>query len=135
MTNFYMTDLGLKIKKIRELKNYKQEYMADKLGISQSAYSRYENMETEVSEDMLKQIAEVLEVTPEQIETFDERVIFNNHGTLQDHANGLNYCPTIHQYVIDPKIEQLYEKQIALLEKQNKLLEAKIAEMEKGKKE
>ncbi|MEM9337562.1 MAG: helix-turn-helix domain-containing protein [Bacteroidota bacterium] len=125
-----MTDLGLKIKKIRELKNYKQDYMADKLGISQSAYSRYENMETTVSEDMLKQIAEVFELRPEQIKQFDEKVIFNNTiETLHDGAVG-NY--TVNQYTIDPKIEKLYEDQIALLRKQNELLEAKIAALEKG---
>ncbi|MEM6736837.1 MAG: helix-turn-helix domain-containing protein [Bacteroidota bacterium] len=126
-----MKDLGLKIKKIRELKNYKQEHMADKLGISQSAYSRYENMETEVSEDMLKQIAEVLEVEPEQIKHFDEKTIFHNHvDTVNDEGIGIkNY--TVNQYIIDPKIEKLYEDQIMLLKKQNEMLEAKIAEMEK----
>ncbi|MEM8907027.1 MAG: helix-turn-helix transcriptional regulator [Bacteroidota bacterium] len=68
-----MTDLGLKIKKIRELKNYKQDYMAERLGISQSNYSRYENLETQVSEAMLQQIAEVFELAPEQIQQFDEK--------------------------------------------------------------
>ncbi|MEM0942088.1 MAG: helix-turn-helix transcriptional regulator [Bacteroidota bacterium] len=113
MTHFHMTDLGLKIKKIRELKNHKQEYMADKLGISQSAYSRYENMETEVSEDMLKQIAEVLEVDPEQIKQFDEKMIFTNN-TLNDNSNLIeNYYSNVNHYIIDPKIEKLYEDQLA----------------------
>lgn len=131
MTDFHMTDLGSKIKKIRELKNYKQEYMAGKLGISQSAYSRYENMETDVSEDMLRQIAEVLAVDPEQIKQFDEKTIFHNRvDTVNDEGIGIkNY--TVNQYVIDPKIEKLYEDQIALLKRQVEILEAKILELEK----
>ena len=127
-----MTDLGYKIKKIRELKDYKQEHMAAKLGISQSAYSRYENMETEVSEDMLKQIAAVLDVDPEQIKQFDEKAIFNNLGTIENDKGAVGVNPTVNHYAIDPKIEKLYEDQIALLKKQNEMLEAKIAEMEKG---
>lgn len=128
-----MTDLGLKIKKIRELKNYKQDYMAERLGISQSNYSRYENLETQVSDAMLQQIAEVFELAPEQIQGFDEKVIFSNN-TLHDHSN-LSYCSTINQYVIDSKIEKLYEEQIALLKKQVELLEGKIGELTKGGKE
>jgi transcriptional regulator with XRE-family HTH domain len=35
-------ELGTKIKKIRELRNLTQEYLADQLGISQPAYSKLE---------------------------------------------------------------------------------------------
>jgi transcriptional regulator with XRE-family HTH domain len=36
-------EYGIRIKKIRELRGYKQLYVASKLGISQQAYSSYEN--------------------------------------------------------------------------------------------
>ncbi|MEM6831767.1 MAG: helix-turn-helix transcriptional regulator, partial [Bacteroidota bacterium] len=132
----HMTDLRLKIKQIRELKTYSLYYMAERLGISQSNYSRYENLETQVSEAMLQQIAEVFELAPEQIKGFDEKVIFSNNNTLHDNSSLTeNYCSTINQYVIDSKIEKLYEEQIALLKKQVELLEGKIGEMTKGGKE
>lgn len=35
--------LGLNIRKIRELKDFSQQYIADKLSISQSSYSDIEN--------------------------------------------------------------------------------------------
>ena len=126
-----MKGIGTKIRKIRELKNYTQEYMAQQLGVAQNSYSRYENPETDVKPDLLKQIAEILEVTPDQIEGFDENIIFNNN--LYDNAKIENqhYGNTVNQYSIDPKIEKLFEEQITLLKKQNEMLEARIAELEK----
>lgn len=35
-------DIGTKIRKLRELRNYNQEYMSQKLDISQKAYSDIE---------------------------------------------------------------------------------------------
>ena len=122
-----MKGIGTKIRKIRELKNYTQEYMAQQLGVAQNSYSRYENPDTDVKPDLLKQIAEILEVTPDQIEGFDEKVIFSNN-TFYDNSIAAHQ---VNNYQIDSKIEQLFEKQIALLEKQNELLEARIAELEK----
>ena len=123
-----MKGIGTKIRKIRELKNFTQEYMAQKLGIAQNSYSRYENPDTDVKPDLLKQIAEILEVTPEQIEGFDESQIFNNHGTME---NSVGFATNANYYSIDPKIEKLYEEHITVLKKQNELLEARITELEK----
>ncbi|MEM9339604.1 MAG: helix-turn-helix domain-containing protein [Bacteroidota bacterium] len=123
-----MKGIGTKIRKIRELKNYTQEYMAQQLGIAQNSYSRYENPDTDVKPDLLAQIADILEVSPEQIEGFDEKQIFNNHGTMESQSGAVGLYQVNH-YAIDPKIEKLYEDQIALLKKQNELLEAKIAEL------
>lgn len=123
-----MKGIGTKIRKIRELKNLTQEHVAQKLGIAQNSYSRYENPETDIKPDFLKQIAEILEVTPEQIHGFDESQIFNNHGTME---NSVGFATNANYYSIDPKIEKLYEDQIALLKEQNELLKAQIAELKK----
>lgn len=40
--------IGNKIKNIRELKNFTQEYMAEKLDISQAAYSKLEKGDIKV---------------------------------------------------------------------------------------
>ena len=126
-----MKGIGTKIRKIRELKNFTQEYMAQKLGIAQNSYSRYENPDTDVKPDLLKQIAEILEVTPEQIQEFDEKAIFNNLGTIENDKGAVGVNPVVNHYVIDPKIEKLYEEHITVLKKQNELLEARITELEK----
>lgn len=54
--------LGDKIKKLRELKNYTQQYLADELGISLSGYGKIERDQTEITLSRLMQIAEILDV-------------------------------------------------------------------------
>ena len=74
---FQPLQIGQKIKKLRELKNFTQSHLASELGITQSAYSKMELGETEVSYSKLTKIADVLGVTPEEIMTFNEQMIFN----------------------------------------------------------
>ncbi len=74
---FQPLQLGQKIKKLRELKNFTQSHIASELGITQSAYSKMELGETEVSYSKLSKIAEVLGMAPEEIMTFNEQMIFN----------------------------------------------------------
>ena len=57
-----MNDIARNIKQIRELKSYTQEYMAQELGISQSAYVKIEQGLTIPKIDRLQQIADILEV-------------------------------------------------------------------------
>lgn len=59
----------LKIKEIREKKNYSQEYLAARLNISQQSYSRLERNVHRVPIYRLYDIAEILEV--EVFELFD----------------------------------------------------------------
>ena len=123
-----MAVIGVKIRKVRELRNITQEYMAEKMGVSQSSYSRYENGEQKVTPDLLSDIASILNVKKEFIESFDENVYFNNHSNSvsdQAKANLLgNYCATVNQYMLDEKLENLYQKTIDLLEE-------KIASLQK----
>ncbi len=48
-----------KIKSIRELKNYTQEYMADQLGVTQAGYSKIEKGKTILSFAKLVEIARI----------------------------------------------------------------------------
>ena len=74
---FQPLQLGQKIKKIRELKNFTQSHIASELGITQSAYSKMEQGDTEISYTKITKIAEVLGISPEEIMTFNEQMIFN----------------------------------------------------------
>jgi transcriptional regulator with XRE-family HTH domain len=74
---FQPLQIGQKIKKLRELKNFTQSHLASELGITQSAYSKLELGETEVSFSKLTKIAEVFGMSPEEIMTFNEQMIFN----------------------------------------------------------
>lgn len=114
---------GNKIKKVRELRSFTQEYMADKLGLSQSNYARIERNEIKISEERLQKIAEILETTAEAIKGFDENLIFNiTNG--QNSSYGQN--PVVNNYKIDETLQKLYEDKIALLEDKIKYLEQQL---------
>ena len=55
-------DIGYRIRKLRESKDFSQENMAAELNISGSAYAKIERGETDPSAGRLMQIAKVLEV-------------------------------------------------------------------------
>jgi transcriptional regulator with XRE-family HTH domain len=59
------------IRKIREFKNYTQDYLAMKLDISQNAYSKIELGYSKLTLGRLFQIAEVLEVDVVQLICFE----------------------------------------------------------------
>jgi len=117
-----MQAAGKKIKKFRELRNFTQGYVAERLGISQSNYARIENEDISLSEDRLLKIADILGTDKESILGFDERYIFNFNNTQHSTNNGI-----VHQYQISPEIKQLYEDKIKLLEERIKELESRLA--------
>ena len=87
---------GQKIRKIRELKGYDQKYMASVLGINQSNYSRIENGTTAINKEQINKVAQALDVTPEYIEAFDDKVIFQNcnHGSFGNFGGQNTYNGT-----------------------------------------
>lgn len=62
---------GKKIKKIREMRGYTQNYLATKLGISQEQYSYIENKQKHLSEEKINCIANILGVSPNFLLNFD----------------------------------------------------------------
>ena len=105
---FQPLHIGQKIKKLRELKNFTQSHVATELGITQSAYSKIELGETEVSYSKLNKIAEVFGMSPEDIMTFNEQMIFNVMHNQTGNGFVINKGFTENEKV-------LYEDQIAQL--------------------
>ena len=66
---------GQKLRVIREFRNYSQEHIAGKLGISQNSYSRIENNQTKLTAERLKQLAAILNVPPEELLSDKDPVI------------------------------------------------------------
>lgn len=64
--------VAINIRKIRESKDYTQDYLAVKLNISQNAYSKIELGYTKITLERLFQIAQILEVDPVDLITFTE---------------------------------------------------------------
>ncbi|MDX2048860.1 MAG: helix-turn-helix transcriptional regulator [Chitinophagaceae bacterium] len=54
---------GSVIRKFRDMRNYSQEYVARKMGISQNAYSKIENNITQLTVKHIKSISQILEIS------------------------------------------------------------------------
>ncbi len=66
-----------KIKQVRVLLNLTQADMAEKLDISQKAYSNCENGKTQLTEEKIENICTALDICPTQLNTFDVNVFLS----------------------------------------------------------
>ncbi|PXY45829.1 helix-turn-helix transcriptional regulator [Flavobacterium hydrophilum] len=107
------TTIKNKIKNIRELKNYTQEYMAEKLGVTQAGYSKIEKGKTSLSYEKLVEIGKILDVSVEDIISFDYDRYFNSFNKISGNNNGSILINTENTSTI----KELYEDKIQLLEK------------------
>lgn len=57
-----MEAFAIKIRKLREVYGYPQEYVAFQMGISQAAYSKKETGKTELSLIVLQQVSQLYDV-------------------------------------------------------------------------
>ncbi|EJG03110.1 helix-turn-helix domain-containing protein [Flavobacterium sp. F52] len=118
--------IGRKISRIRELRDMKQEALAQALGISQQAVSNIENSEN-VDDERLIDVAKALGVTVEAIKNFSEESVFNYFNTFNDTNNtgafnfGTNNC------TFNP-LDKLFEAY-----EENKKLYERLVQAEKDK--
>lgn len=82
--------IGHKIKRIREIKGFSQSEVADKLHITQRAYSDVENNKTKLDLERLEKLADFFEMKPPDILTFDEKQMFNNCSSSENNYLILN---------------------------------------------
>jgi transcriptional regulator with XRE-family HTH domain len=122
--------IGQKIQKLRELKNFTQEYMAEQLKMSQANYSRLENDNIGLSVDKLQIIAQILEVSPSDLMAFDEKMVFNISNN--NFKNGLKEL-NVHSPSISSQERALYEQQIQSLKSENEHLRNLIDKILEGK--
>ena len=104
--------VGQKIKKLRELRNYTQSFMAIELDITQQGYSKIEK-EGRLTVDQLDKIAKVLSVESAYILNFNEEQLLRNVNHSAE--NGFNHVTQNNQTHTDPKF---YAEMIMLLRKE-----------------
>jgi transcriptional regulator with XRE-family HTH domain len=83
---------GSVLRKYRELRNYSQDYVARKMGISQNAYSKIENNITQLTVNHVKQISQILEVSMMDLLKDD----FEIHGPTNIQTESINKQALIH---------------------------------------
>jgi transcriptional regulator with XRE-family HTH domain len=117
-------NIGEKIRQIRDLKGFSQEYISDKLGISQRAYSKIERNEIKIDWEKITEISKVFEIDPMDLISFDDNLIFNNCSQSGKFINS-----QAHFNVPDKLIEQ-YESRIKFLEKQLEFFQEMVSKSE-----
>lgn len=118
--------IGRKISRIRELKDMKQEALAQAMGTNQQAISIMENSET-IEEEKLIEVAKALGVSVEAIKNFSEEGVFNYFNNFSD--NSINQGPigahnVCHFNPLDKLMESVEE---------NKKLYERLLQAEKDK--
>ncbi|MEJ4088633.1 helix-turn-helix transcriptional regulator [Galbibacter orientalis] len=110
--------VGNKLRSLRRIKGLTQEQVADYLHISQSAYARMENGESNSWSANIEGICEVFEISPEEL-LKSEAIIINNN---QQGGNSAYY---IHQALSEKLIEQ-YEARLKEKDEIIQLLKERI---------
>lgn len=105
-------NVGQKIKKLRELRNYTQSYMAIELDITQQGYSKIEK-EGRLTVDQLERIATILKVDSSYILRFNEENLLRDSQNAAVRAFAGN--DQMMQEASDP---QFYAQMIMLLRKE-----------------
>ncbi|MBS7255788.1 helix-turn-helix domain-containing protein [Flavobacterium branchiicola] len=77
--------IGRKISRIRELRDMKQEALANALGTNQQAISAMENSET-IEDEKLQAVAKALGVNVDALKNFSEENVINYFNSFYDNS-------------------------------------------------
>lgn len=102
MTN---QELGENIRKIRELKGFSQQNLADEIGVDQKTVSRIEKGTLSPKFELLVKISKTMSINLSQLLDFDEKFIFNNYNQNHQGGNFVAYNNTEIE-----KVEELYKQ-------------------------
>ena len=113
--------IGRNLYKFRKVKEKKASEVADYIGISEAAYTKYERGETQITVDIIQKVAECLKVDPISI-------IANTPGNFVENTNSPNSIVSGNNSSIGGDANYTDQKQTALI---TRLIEAQIALTEK----
>jgi transcriptional regulator with XRE-family HTH domain len=105
-----------KICRLRKVKGWSQEEMADKLQMSVHGYANIERGETDVQLSQLEQISQVLGVELQDLFGMNDKVVFNLASTWHDQSSQNNFQSLMAQR----ELEHELEKARLIIEQQNK---------------
>ncbi len=110
-----------KIKMMREMNQWTQEDVAEKLGMSTTGYAKIERGQTNVSVEKLKQIAQIFNINIAQLLDDNEKLVICSIG--DNHSNYNNY------FGMNEKLIAQNEKQQLEIQLKDELLKQKDAEI------
>ena len=113
---------GRNVKRFRDILGVKQETLAEKLEMTQQAFSKLEQKE-QIEEKTLIKIAEVLQIPVEAIKNMTEEAAFNIIGnTFQNDSSAYAYQYKCNFNPID-KVVELYERMLKNEQEKVRLLQ------------
>ena len=92
--------------------------MANKLSLSQRAYSKLENQETKLDWERITSISKILEIDPVDLISFDDSLVFHNCSQSGKQHTFNNHFPK--------ELKEQYEKRITHLEKEVEFLRSQL---------
>jgi len=113
--------IGRNLYKFRKVKEKKAAEVADYIGITEAAYTKYERGETNITIDVIQKVAECLKIDPLSI-------IANTPGNFVENGNNSPNTIIMGGSNIGGDARLVDDKQTALI---TKLIEAQIALTEK----
>lgn len=123
-----MTTLGTKLRKLRDNKKMSQSEIADLLGVSQSAYNKWEADQSKPNLDNLLKISNFHEIDPSEL--LEEKPSINysnnefNDSNVFNHIFNHNQTVNLQSPELIKSILQNQEQIAKLIESQNKLIES-----------
>jgi len=122
-------EINEKIARIRLYRNIKQCYMATQLSISDRTFRKYEHGQAPIPEEKLAKIAEILEISVEDLKSEDDRVVLYNTFQYQQGGNGVMLNQTMPENEKELYERIIQEKQATIERQQTeiRLLTEKLA--------
>lgn len=108
------------IRKLRTEKSFSQDYMAEKLGISQQAYSKIENHISETSLSRLQQIASILDVPFPLLLGIEPDGLLAKKDITEDERQLLHQIIVNQQRIIEKQEETIRSISVSLVLMQTK---------------
>jgi len=132
MDNDIKKEIGNKIRQLRTVRGWSRGQMADNLKMSESNYGNIERGEADIKITLLVEIAEVFDITLQDLLGLNEKTVFNfTKNTTVNNAGGIN--PTLNN-ISDLTLKHELEKLSLLLQERDKEIEnlkVQIAQLQK----
>ena len=122
-------ELSKKLKSIRKLRNFTQETVAEKLGISTYSYAKIERGETDIKYSRLQQIAKIMGIKLEDLFSMDDKKVFNLIGEIGDNNTSIEQLGIKYEQEKNTHIIEQQQKEIDYLKLLNNQLTQQINDL------
>jgi len=119
--------LGHNVKKLRELRGFSREQIAEHLQISPTWFRKMENGQARISFKILDEVAAILNVGMVDIIQFDDQQVFTNHHHQQGPFHGTYIDQSSSN--LEEKVVEMYERIILQKDEQIHLLKTQIEQL------